>query len=56
MSGLLVLAVLIGVPILGGALWFWLLNTPNGERYIKQRTQGPFVPLEKETLEKEKNE
>lgn len=27
---------------------FKMLNTPDGERYLKMRMQGPFVPLEKE--------
>ncbi len=38
--------------VLGGcvAVWCWLrvMNSPRGERYLKDRMQGPFVPLDKE--------
>lgn len=39
---LLVLCVIIP---LGIWLRIKLLNTPDGERYLKQRMQGPFVPV-----------
>lgn len=26
------------------------LNSPNGERYLKRRMQGPFVPLSAEEI------
>ena len=35
-----VLALVAGV-----FLWFYLLNSERGERYMKQRIQGPFVPV-----------
>ena len=25
--------------------WFRIFNSPDGERYMKRRAQGPFVPL-----------
>ena len=25
-------------------LWWKVFNSPNGERYLKMRVQGPFVP------------
>ena len=31
-------------PVLGIYLWWKLFNTPKGERYLKMRHQGPFVP------------
>ena len=40
-----ILAV-IGAPLLGLWLWIWLARSEQGERYIKQRMQGPFVPLD----------
>ena len=36
-----VLALVAGV-----FLWFYLLNSERGERYMKQRIQGPFVPVD----------
>jgi hypothetical protein len=42
---LTILAV-IGAPLLGLWLWIWLARSEQGERYIKQRMQGPFVPLD----------
>jgi hypothetical protein len=48
---LLIFGVVV-VP-LGGVLayqWWKLLNSPSGERYLKWRTQGPFVPLSKEEI------
>jgi hypothetical protein len=40
----LAIVFLVGVA-LGGWAWWKLFNTPNGERYLKMRSQGPFVPL-----------
>jgi hypothetical protein len=34
--------------MLGLMLWFLLSQSVNGERYIKQRIQGPFEPLDKD--------
>jgi hypothetical protein len=42
----LVIFLLILVPALVIYLWWRLFNTPNGERYIKMRLQGPFTPLD----------
>ena len=42
---LTILAV-IGAPLLGLWLWIWLARSEQGERYIKQRMQGPFMPLD----------
>ncbi|MES2072965.1 MAG: hypothetical protein V4488_21610 [Pseudomonadota bacterium] len=42
--------VVVGVPILGVWLWVKIYNSENGERYIKMRMQGPFVPLGKEEI------
>ena len=48
MSTLLSIWVVVGAPQLGADLWIQLGNSARGERYIKQRMQGPFVPLDKE--------
>ena len=32
---------LVGVPF----LWLYFFNSERGERYMKQRIQGPFVPV-----------
>ncbi len=47
MSTVWTLVLIAACAAAGGALWLWLLNSPHGERYIKQRIQGPFIPLEK---------
>lgn len=35
------------LPIAGYAAyqWFKIFNSADGERYMKRRAQGPFVPL-----------
>jgi hypothetical protein len=43
---LITLAILIGAPLLGLCLWIWLARSEQGERYMKERMQGPFVPLD----------
>ena len=48
MSTLLSLLAVVGAPLLGAYLWIRLGNSPHGERYMKQRMQGPFVPVDKE--------
>ena len=48
MSTLLSIWVVVGAPLLRAYLWIRLGNSAQGERYIKQRIQGPFVPLDKE--------
>ena len=42
-----VLAVICAVlaPIAGVFLWIYLMSSERGERYMKQRMQGPFVPV-----------
>jgi hypothetical protein len=44
MSSLWVIVLAVGAPLLGAYLWFRVGNSENGERYLKQRMQGPFVP------------
>jgi len=48
MSALWANLLLVGAPVLGLMLWFLLGQSMSGERYIKQRIQGPFVPLDKD--------
>ena len=42
-----VIAVICAVlaPVIAIFLWIYLLNGDRGERYMKQATQGPFVPV-----------
>ena len=46
MTLVLTILAVIGAPLLGLWLWSWLARSEHGERYIKQRMQGPFVPLD----------
>ena len=48
MSTFFSILVVVGAPLLGAYLWIRLGNSVQGEGYIKQRMQGPFVPLDKE--------
>lgn len=50
-TGLTIVVVLIAAAF-GGWVWWKLFNTPDGERYLKMRTQGPFVPLAEDSDEK----
>jgi hypothetical protein len=43
----LVLAMASGIS---AYLYYKLYNNANGERYLKQRMQGPFVPLSPDEL------
>jgi hypothetical protein len=47
------LAVFLGVPALGIWLYFRMFNNPDGERYLKMRNQGPFVPTPEENTLKD---
>ena len=42
-----VIAVICAVlaPVIAIFLWIYPLNGDRGERYMKQATQGPFVPV-----------
>ena len=42
---------LLGAQLLGLHLWIPLLRSENGERYLRQRNQGPFVPSGEEKNE-----
>ena len=35
--------IVFGLAITIGIYWL-LFNNPSGERYLRQRTQGPFAP------------
>ncbi len=45
---LLTVLVVVGAPALAVYLWIKLANSARGERYLKQRMQGPFVPLDED--------
>ena len=51
----LAFGTLVFVALIAGA-WYALRvwNSPDGERYMRRGTQGPFVPLDKEEIEAEK--
>ena len=38
----IVISIALGIAAI--FLWLKMLNSKDGERYIKQRMQGPFVP------------
>lgn len=42
-------ALLVGLALHIAVLL--MMNSPDGERYIKTRMQGPFVPLSKDEIE-----
>ena len=46
MNLVLTLLAVVGAPLLVLWLWVWLARSEQGERYLKQRMQGPFVPLD----------
>ena len=45
---LLVLVLCLPVAAYVVFKWFKIFNSPDGERYMKRRMQGPFVPLSPE--------
>lgn len=45
--GLIITVVVIAYAVY--RLWK-AFNSPDGERYLKRRMQGPFVPLSKEEI------
>jgi hypothetical protein len=42
---LIVIAVFIPLAAYAVLKWWTVFNSPDGERYMKRRMQGPFVPL-----------
>lgn len=44
---MILLVVVALVPLMAFLAWKWLqiFNSPDGERYLKRRLQGPFTPL-----------
>jgi hypothetical protein len=49
--GLFVAFISLGAPLLGLYIRIRLLRSENGERYIRQQAQGPFVPSGEEKHE-----
>lgn len=43
-TGLTIVIVFFAAALVGW-VWWKLFNTPDGERYLKMRTQGPFIPV-----------
>jgi hypothetical protein len=39
------LLLVVGAPIVGAYVWWRIVHSRDGERYLKQRMQGPFVPI-----------
>lgn len=53
---MILLMVVVLVPLMAFLAWKWIriFNSPDGERYLKRRLQGPFTPLsEKDNAEDE---
>ena len=44
---IMLLMLVVWVPLAAFIAWRWLkaFNSPDGERYMKRRMQGPFAPL-----------
>ena len=45
------LLVVVGAPVVGAYVWWRLVRSKEGERYLKQRMQGPFVPTHEKNNE-----
>ena len=46
--------VCTAVALLGGIfLWVLVFNSPDAERYLKQRMQGPFVPVHPDVVQEQ---
>jgi len=44
----LTVLVAVGAPVTGALLWWFVASGERGEKYMKQRMQGPFVPANEE--------
>jgi hypothetical protein len=56
MSRMSLLLLVLGLGVVAAWAWFkWfqMYNSPDGERYRRRRTQGPFVPLSAEEIEED---
>jgi hypothetical protein len=42
---LLMMVVLVPLAAFIAWKWFKIFNSPDGERFMKRRVQGPYVPL-----------
>lgn len=47
---IIVLVAVVWVPLMAFVAWKWfqIFNSPDGERYMRRRFQGPYVPLSAE--------
>jgi membrane protein implicated in regulation of membrane protease activity len=51
------IVIFVAMLVVGAYAWYRylkFLNSPDGERYQKMRTQGPFVPLPPEESDSRK--
>ena len=46
----LLLFLFLALGVYGCVKWFDIFNSPDGERYRRMRTQGPFAPLRPEDI------
>jgi hypothetical protein len=42
--------IAVPVALFFARQWWKILNSPDGERYLKWRTQGPFTPLSRDDI------
>lgn len=51
-TDILIVALTVIVPLAAGVWvkWWMVMNSRDGERYMKQRMQGPMVPLSAEEV------
>lgn len=54
MANVLVIVGLFTLVAIVIGVWWKLFNSPDGERYLKMRMQGPFVPIETDGTEQVK--
>lgn len=49
---LLTIFFIVFIPLAAWLAYKWwnIFNSPDGERYLKRRMQGPFVPLGQEEI------
>jgi hypothetical protein len=47
---LMIIVVFIPLATYAVVRWWRVFNSPDGERYMKRRMQGPFVPLTSEDI------
>lgn len=45
---ILTILVVVAAPVAGALLWWYVASGERGEEFLKQRMQGPYVPVDEE--------